>query len=310
MSVCYVYLLQEREFVNSGEDIYKIGKTKKLNFTRFKQYPKGSILLFQSTCNDCHTMEKTILSIFIKKFIQRTDIGSEYFEGNYKNMIKIIMKCIEKEKDLSESFSDSELDDIEVYQCIYCYDLFEFAESLQEHNKTKCVDKYQCNLCKKKYKIRKDYNCHKNLKNPCVIFENKDDEYVCNLCNKGFKNARYFKTHEKTCSSNKNEKIDALKIELQKQEDENNERIIEFKKKILKNRKLEQEKDNKKQEIKNKKQEIKNKKQENDKINKKQEKDNSKLLHKLIDMIEELNKNKGKNFDKLEHLSDSESNTE
>ena len=37
----YIYLLHEREFVNSKQSIYKIGKSKQENLKRLYQYPKG-----------------------------------------------------------------------------------------------------------------------------------------------------------------------------------------------------------------------------------------------------------------------------
>ena len=88
--VQYVYLLQEREFIKTNEKIYKIGKTKQQNHNRFTKYPKDSLLLFQMSCDNCTLIENTILSIFKNNFIQRSDIGNEYFEGDSKNMIEII----------------------------------------------------------------------------------------------------------------------------------------------------------------------------------------------------------------------------
>lgn len=35
-STQYIYLLQEREFIKTNENIYKIGKTKQENCKRFK----------------------------------------------------------------------------------------------------------------------------------------------------------------------------------------------------------------------------------------------------------------------------------
>ena len=58
METNYVYLLQEREFIKTNENIYKVGMTTKENHIRFNQYPKGSILLHQIICNDCSTIEK------------------------------------------------------------------------------------------------------------------------------------------------------------------------------------------------------------------------------------------------------------
>jgi hypothetical protein len=95
----YVYLLQEREFIKTNEKIYKVGMTQKENFERFNQYPKGSILLFQIICHDCKNMEVQVIKQFKEKFIQRKDIGSEYFEGNYKSMIDIIYSTVKSEEE-------------------------------------------------------------------------------------------------------------------------------------------------------------------------------------------------------------------
>ena len=45
MMTNYIYLLQEREFIKTKENVYKIGMTKKENHKRFNQYPKGSIFV-------------------------------------------------------------------------------------------------------------------------------------------------------------------------------------------------------------------------------------------------------------------------
>jgi hypothetical protein len=83
----YIYLLHEREFIRMNEPVYKIGKTKQDNHSRFFQYPKGSILLLQIICNDCGNNEKEIKKLFKDKYKQRKDYGNEYFEGDYNTMI-------------------------------------------------------------------------------------------------------------------------------------------------------------------------------------------------------------------------------
>jgi hypothetical protein len=90
----YVYLLQEREFIKTKEPIYKVGMTTKTNLSRIKSYPKGSILLFYSICNNCKTMENNLIELFKSNFIHRKDIGSEYFEGNYKDMIHFFYQTL------------------------------------------------------------------------------------------------------------------------------------------------------------------------------------------------------------------------
>ena len=92
----YIYLLQEREFVKSGQPIYKIGKTKQPNQKRFSQYPKGSVLLFQRICHNCHQVEGELIRRFKEVFKQHTDIGSEYFEGDSFAMMEHMNAVVTK----------------------------------------------------------------------------------------------------------------------------------------------------------------------------------------------------------------------
>ena len=104
----YIYLLQEREFINANQEVYKVGRTKQENETRFKQYPKGSVLYFQMICNNCNTIEKKVLGLFKEIFIHRKEFGSEYFEGDYNEMISIIYSTIKQEKPDAEEATHEE----------------------------------------------------------------------------------------------------------------------------------------------------------------------------------------------------------
>lgn len=114
MSYQYVYLIQTREFVNSKEPIYKIGKTTKINFTRFLQYPKDSVQIFQSSCYDCDVLEKNIIKRFHAKYHHCKLIGREYFKGNVRHMVNDICQLIllEKQEDTTESFAHGNVTDI------------------------------------------------------------------------------------------------------------------------------------------------------------------------------------------------------
>ena len=98
----YVYLLQEREFVHSNKNIYKIGKTKKPNFSRFQKYPKDSKLIYHAECPNCDEAEKEIMKLFDDKYNNRKDIGREYYEGcklsMYKDIFDISYKYLEIDK--------------------------------------------------------------------------------------------------------------------------------------------------------------------------------------------------------------------
>ena len=94
----YIYILQEREFIKSSQNIFKIGKSKQENIARFKQYPKGSKLILQMICIDCDRVELKIINNFKLKYVQRTDIGREYFEGDVRQMIDDIYNEIKVEE--------------------------------------------------------------------------------------------------------------------------------------------------------------------------------------------------------------------
>jgi len=125
-----IYLLQEREFINSNQNIYKIGRTKQENTQRFNQYPKGSKLLLHIVCDDCDILESELIRDFKNKYIYRKDIGNEYFEGDYKEMIKDIYNKItncEKIEDLNIKNND--------YSRLCYKDIDDFISDFEEKTK-------------------------------------------------------------------------------------------------------------------------------------------------------------------------------
>lgn len=91
----FIYIVQTREFKNSNQDIYKIGKTINPR-NRLTSYPKGSKIFLIYPCLDCDTTEKNVIKIFSEKFIRRTDLGNEYFQGSVRLMAKEISDLIVK----------------------------------------------------------------------------------------------------------------------------------------------------------------------------------------------------------------------
>lgn len=90
----YIYLIQEREFIKCKENVYKIGRTKKPNLQRYNQYPIGSELLVHIKCNNCDILERELIFKFKTKYIQRRDIGSEYFDGDCNCIVNDILTMI------------------------------------------------------------------------------------------------------------------------------------------------------------------------------------------------------------------------
>ena len=123
----YIYLLQEREFIKTNENIYKVGMTEKENHIRFNQYPKGSVLLFQIICRNCRNMENKIKTQFKTEFKLRKDIGNEYFEGDYKNMIDIIYSIVKEEDEIINELEQDKQTEIFDLKCMECKEI-EFCD--------------------------------------------------------------------------------------------------------------------------------------------------------------------------------------
>lgn len=123
----YIYLIQEREFINSGEQVYKMGRTSQETLGRFGQYPKGSQLLFHIRTNNVISSETQILKIFRSSFKERKDIGAEYFEGNPDEMIKIIYGHVGP---VSSDLSNSPVNDGAVPKPIFSYTYEDFQKDV------------------------------------------------------------------------------------------------------------------------------------------------------------------------------------
>lgn len=90
----YVYLIRERTAVVSDQQIYKVGRTSQPNFERFKGYPKGYEILLHLACDDSKTTESCVLRHFRSKYKKVDNYGSEYFEGDYRSMIKDLFMIV------------------------------------------------------------------------------------------------------------------------------------------------------------------------------------------------------------------------
>lgn len=92
----YIYLMYCREFIRTGEDIYKVGRTSNL-MRRFYEYPKGSRLLFSQYVDDDVSAERKVLAALRTRFTSKTDYGSEYFEGELPEMVREVVAVLDSE---------------------------------------------------------------------------------------------------------------------------------------------------------------------------------------------------------------------
>lgn len=85
----YLYIVWLREFVNSQQPVYKIGRSKDIS-SRFKDYPKDSKLLYCVFTTDIVEKESKLIQVLKNEnsgVTQQTKYGTEYFLGDY-NVIR------------------------------------------------------------------------------------------------------------------------------------------------------------------------------------------------------------------------------
>lgn len=88
-TVGYLYMIREREFIKTGEKIYKVGKTTQEIHKRLCKYPKNSELILAIKFQNCHKSETELLRVARIQLKQRRDIGLEYFEGDEHDIMKL-----------------------------------------------------------------------------------------------------------------------------------------------------------------------------------------------------------------------------
>lgn len=91
----YIYLIREREFANTNQNVYKVGRTVQkgtsLFLDRLKAYKKESELhmIRKVPMDRVAHIEARIIALFKQRFEKHPD-GNEYFIGNVDEMIDII----------------------------------------------------------------------------------------------------------------------------------------------------------------------------------------------------------------------------
>lgn len=96
----YIYILHEREFINSNQPIYTIGRSGDAKIradsmpSRSGGYPKHSryLYLHDVGVDNSRNLETIIKRVLAQKFKLRSDIGSEYFEGDKYKIIECVSK--------------------------------------------------------------------------------------------------------------------------------------------------------------------------------------------------------------------------
>ncbi len=244
-----IYILQENIHINTL--IFKIGKTDRGLFKRFSEYDKGSIVYYYIPINYSGLNETQVLNKLRKEtnIKNRTDIGKEYFEGEYKLIEEIINKtCLDKKKD----------NDYNINEFInYCNLNHKIISPLNYKKPKKEIiinnSIYECKRCKYSTEILGNIYQHLQRKRPCqslfsetpisVLLQefkqyDKSDEdingvkvFKCKFCEKPFYSRSSKCNHQHICSGKQYyEKIQLLTLRNKELEEKDIKRELEFNK--------------------------------------------------------------------------------
>lgn len=93
----YVYIVRECDFVRLNEDIYKIGRTSKINpEDRFQKYRKGTEIICCFYVNDSIECKNKIIKCFSNhaNITKKAEYGKEYFQGNKNELLSEILEIV------------------------------------------------------------------------------------------------------------------------------------------------------------------------------------------------------------------------
>ena len=220
MTEHYVYLFHTKEFVDSKEPVYKIGKSTKPNFERFQQYAEGTRFHFQMSCHNCHDLENKIIALFKTKY--ELHCGREYFKGNYHCMVQDICRIIIDEKEdvkfeevVQYWFEDVEkenvVDDKDDDKVVKNEANDEDVNDEDDEDEVLCsivctTARYFCPPCgypaRSKSNLAKHYLSKKHkdkIENPDAVIEGA---FKCPNCIKTYKGYQGLWSHKKVCKAN------------------------------------------------------------------------------------------------------------
>ena len=170
-----IYIVKEAEQVRNGENIYKIGMTRKGMYKRLQGYRKGTETMFFLDIGkiDCGYFEKRVIKRFKTLFIQRLEFGNEYFQGSFNQMMfsvtnEFMLMNISVTDANNELVEEEKILEHFEFKCKY-----DAPPIIKEHSK-KCTDEYNKlgEFVKLNLKKSNDFITMKDIKD---LIKNDDD---------------------------------------------------------------------------------------------------------------------------------------
>lgn len=209
------YMAHLREFRNSKQEIYKIGGTERPVVERIRDYPKDTMLIVYANVLNHQESEQELIKIFDIKFINRPDIGREYYEGNKNDMINEFLFVTRKYQTIS---GENQVVNIIVKPSNILPIITNLPPLLKQGTLQNKIDNetvsnlkknvYNCDCCDYKTEthqaIKKHVLSQKHITTAeehsyvCDV-ENTITVYICGICHKEFKVLSTKRKHQQKC---------------------------------------------------------------------------------------------------------------
>ena len=181
-----IYVIHTREFCTLKTNIYKLGRSFKLD-TRIKQYPKNSKAMFVINCQNSVLCEKNLINLFKTKFKQCLEYGHEYFQGDINDMIKEIFNYIYNDNEFGK-ICDKSAKSINVNK-VETKKEREKREEININNKSNIT----CPMCKQEFKYPSILKTHFRRSFHCLLNEDEINNHFTNNNKKKIKSNKSFK---------------------------------------------------------------------------------------------------------------------
>ncbi len=221
-----IYILKRGDLLDTN--IYKIGKTERSLYTRHNEYKfKNTTVLYYLPVDKVNALEQLIIYKLKKNnnLIFRSDIGNEYFEGEYNIILNTINDIcndyrIEHDVDIENYIKLSNENHKPTLKSKNNLINNETIDSNNIENNDKKHNNSLCKRCGKNFEfdcllirhLKRDNKCYPiltdidtnilvneiNDNRPTKIIDG-EKKYICNYCNKIYNSAKGKSLHIKKC---------------------------------------------------------------------------------------------------------------
>jgi len=151
-------------------------------------------------------MERILLERFNELFVHRSDYGREYFQGDYRTMIRTINEECEKDTVEKVEIENNTQDRV--------------SSDEETHQPNKAIKpprkpKYSCEVCDYKTQKKGNYTSHCSTKKHLELTKRNatdadNKNYVCSNCKKRYKSRVGLWLHSKKCKNQPVEPVEPV----------------------------------------------------------------------------------------------------